>query len=115
MNKFGFIQEEREIRRKKALEEHRKMSRLFRENRFAFERQRRESIKSLIESAPDPKLRKRLWEIQARWDQTMRSAGSPHNRLVLAKTLFWDYVLNKWLPTLTHFANTVTGSDDLTQ
>lgn len=115
MNKFAFLQEEREIRRKKALEEHRRMSRLFRENRFEFERQRREAIKSLIESAPNPELRKRLWEMQARWDQRMQSAGSSHNRLILAEAFFWDFVVNQWLPTLTQCANTLRRSDSVTQ
>ena len=95
----------REQRRKRALEEHQRLSRLFREDRFAFERQRREAIKNLIESAPDPEVRKRLWELQARWDQRMKAAGSAQNRLALAKVLFWDHVLNKWMPKLQEFSS----------
>jgi len=111
VDKCEFLQEQREIRRKKALEEHRRMSSLFRENRFAFERQRREAIKKLIESVPDPGLQKRLWETQARWDRIMKSAGSPHNRFVLAKALFWDHVINNWVPALTAVADSTAEQD----
>ncbi|RLB42107.1 MAG: hypothetical protein DRH12_06505 [Deltaproteobacteria bacterium] len=97
-------QGKRHLQRERALEEHARLSRLYREDRFAFERWRLDTIKRLIQSAPDPGLRKKLWELQARWDQRMNSAG-PHNRLVLAKALFWDHVLNRWLPTLQEFSS----------
>ncbi len=100
-------QEEKEVRRKKALEEHKRLSRLFREDRFAFERHRRHAIKNLIESAPDPELREKLWQMQEQWDQRMKSAGSPHNRFVLAKALFWDHVINRWLPALRDAADSM--------
>lgn len=111
MSNPALLQEERETRRKKALEEHRRLSRLFRENRFAFERQRRDAIRELIESAPDPELRERLWQMQKRWDQRMNSAGSPHNRLVLAKAFFWDHVINHWVPALTAVSDSIAQRD----
>jgi len=107
MDKGTLLQEQREARRKRALEEHKKMSRLFREDRFEFERKRRKAIRELIDSAPDPELRRKLWEMQERWDQRMQSAGSPHNRLVLARAFFWDHVVNEWLPSLNKFAATL--------
>ena len=104
MDKGALLQEQREVQRKRALEEHKRMTRLFREDRFEFERQRREAVSKLIESAPDPQLRRKLWDMQERWEQRMQSAGSPHNRLVLARAFFWDHVVNHWLPALNQFA-----------
>ncbi len=96
-------QQEREERRQKALKEHQRLHRLFKENRFAFEKWRQQAIKDLIESAPDPQLRAKLWKQQEEWDRRMKGAGSHQNRFVLAKTFFWAHFFEKWMPAIEEF------------
>jgi len=96
-------QQKREQRRKKALEEHQRLHRLFKEDRFAFEKWRKQAIRDLIESAPDSELRAKLWKQQKEWDRKMKGAGSPQNRFVLAKTFFWAHFFEKWMPAIEEF------------
>lgn len=80
--------QEKKEREEKAIAEHERLSRLFRENRFAFERERRQRIEEAINSAKDESRRARLRELQDAWDRRLRKAGSNHNRFVLAQTFF---------------------------
>lgn len=105
-------QEEREQLREKALAEHARLHRLYRENRFAFERERKRAIDELINSAEDEGIRKRLRERQALWDERMRQAGSTHNRFVLAQTFFWDHFFENWLPAIRRFNEAMNGESD---
>ncbi|MCU0580394.1 MAG: DUF3135 domain-containing protein [Desulfobacterota bacterium] len=93
-------EENREEREEKALEEHARLQRLFRENRFAFELERKRAIEAVIQSARSEEMKDRLRAIQASWDQTMKHAGPKENRLILAKTLFWDHFHRVWTPAL---------------
>ncbi|RLB13800.1 MAG: hypothetical protein DRG63_09640 [Deltaproteobacteria bacterium] len=102
-------QEERERSREQALAKHHELHKLYKENPFVFEMKRKKAIEDLINSAQDPELRKRLWDMQRRWDQRMRSAGSAHNRFILAQTLFWDHLVNEWVPTLQEIRNQLQG------
>jgi hypothetical protein len=92
--------EKREEREKASLENHRRLSRLFREDRLAFERERKRRILEVIESANDEALKGKLLDLQARWDKRMRGAGSEHNRFVLAQTFFWDHFRSTWEPAV---------------
>jgi hypothetical protein len=94
------LQEEKERRRKKALEEHARLHELFLKDRFAFEREKRKSVNQVIESAQDDALREKLRAQQSLWDTRMKNAGSPHNRLVLAQSFFWNHFHETWLPAI---------------
>ncbi len=83
--------------------EHERLARLFREDRLGFERERKRLIRETIDSCADPATRLQLVRLQQQWDQVLNRAGSPHNRFVLMKTLFWDQVVNNWLPLLQPF------------
>lgn len=85
---------------KEALTEHDRLSRLFRENRFMFELERKKLIEKQINQYPVQK--QSLTELQARWDSRLKHAGSAHNRFVLMQTLFWDEIVGHWLPALQH-------------
>jgi hypothetical protein len=93
-------EEGREEREAAALENHRRLHRLFVEDRLAFERERKRAIDDLINSVEEEGQRERLRDLQALWDQRVKHAGSPHNRFVLAQTFFWDHLLNHWLPAV---------------
>jgi hypothetical protein len=91
---------EKDKREKRALEKHARLSRLYKEDRFAFERERRRLIDEVISSAGDEKLRGRLRSFQESWDRKMRGAGSGHNRFVLAQRLFWEHFQETWQPNI---------------
>ncbi|RJR40751.1 MAG: DUF3135 domain-containing protein [Desulfobacteraceae bacterium] len=104
-------EEEREKRRDEALKNHERLSRLFKEDRLSFERERRNAIKELIESAPNEEQKKRLWDLQNSWDKKMKGAGSAHNRMVLAKVIFWDHFHNVWNPEIQKFNKMLNDSE----
>lgn len=91
---------ERKERERKAVEMHAEMHRLFIEDRLAFERKRKRMIDELINSAEDEERRNALRSLQASWDKKMKGAGSGHNRFILAQTLFYEHVNEKFLPAL---------------
>ena len=95
--------EEKEKREKESLHNHARLSELFKNDRFAFEVERKKMIEELISSAPDEESRNRLRKFQAAWDKRMKGAGSPHNRFVLAQTFFWDHFNEVWTPAIEAF------------
>lgn len=103
-------EEGREEREAAALENHRRLHRLFVEDRLAFERERKRAIDDLINSVEEEGQRERLRDLQALWDKRMKHAGSPHNRFVLAQTFFWDHLLNNWLPAVRQLHEAASGS-----
>ena len=105
-------EEEKGKRREEALEEHARFSKLFREDRFSFERERREQIKALIDSVPDEEQREKLWELQNAWDKRMKGAGSPHNRWVLCQTFFWEHFQEVWNPAIQGFNRFLNHQSD---
>jgi hypothetical protein len=92
--------DQKEEREKAALMEHERLSTLFREDRFRFELERKEMIAHAIASAPNEELREKLRSMQATWDRRMKSAGSAHNRYVLAQSFFWEHFHEKWHPAI---------------
>ncbi len=104
--------QEKEKREKASLEKHARLSKLFKENRFAFELERKKRIADLINQVDDPEQRQKLWSMQADWDRKMKNAGSPHNRYVLAQTFFWEHFHEKWQPTLQHFSRRLNSDQD---
>jgi Protein of unknown function (DUF3135) len=86
--------------RRESLEEHARLSKLFREDRFAFEQERKRRLVEIIDSARDEAEKERLRTVQDAWDKNMRNAGSRHNRFVLAQSLFWEHFYEVWQQTL---------------
>ncbi len=84
----------------KALSEHKRMARLFTENRFQFELDRKKAIEQAINRSSDAGVRQRLRQLQRKWDTTLKHAGSRHNRFVLIQMIFWDHVNNRFMPAL---------------
>jgi hypothetical protein len=89
--------------REDSLENHARLSRLFREDRLAFEREKKEMIDDFFSRIEDEQERERLKALQDHWDRVMRRAGSKHNRFVLAQTLFWKNFYENWLPMVDRF------------
>jgi len=87
-------------REKKWLAEHDRLSRLFSEDRFAFERERKWLIDKTINRCRSRTSRHRLRELQRNWDTILKHAGSEHNRYVLIQMLFWNQVRDVWTPAL---------------
>lgn len=79
---------------------HEKMSRMFRENRFMFEIEKRKAVEKIINNARTTDSKNRLTRLQEKWDTTIKHSGSNHNRLVLAEMMMWDFVRDIWLPAL---------------
>ena len=96
-------QEDKENRKRLSLERHSRLSKLFREDRLAFDRERKRLIEEVIQSASSEERKEKLRALQASWDKRMRGAGSAHNRFVLAQTFFWDHFHNSWLPAIQMF------------
>ncbi len=102
-------QEEKARRETAARETHARLSRFFREDRFAFERERKRLIEDVINSVDDEGMRLRLRALQDSWDRKMKGAGSPHNRFVLARTFFWEHFHEAWQPSLEEFRRLLDG------
>ena len=103
-------EEERLGREKKALEKHSRMHKLFKENRFAFELERKKELDEFFRGIEDQEKRERLKSLQASWDKKMKTAGSQHNRYVLAQTFFWDHFYNNWMPAMDKLNSLVTSA-----
>lgn len=102
----------KEEREKEALEKHTLLSRLFREDRLAFERKRKEMIEDVIHAAKSEELKNKLRAFQESWDKKMRGAGSQHNRLILAQTFFWEHFHEVWHPSIETFNLLLKGRSD---
>lgn len=99
MDKFNW-EEEREREEGKAITQHERLHKLFVENRFAFELEKKKLINEIIEGAGDEAQKQKLRAIQESWDRKMKKAGSEYNRFVLAQHFFWEHVNNIWNPFL---------------
>jgi len=106
---------DKEQREKNALEKHARLTRLFQEDRFAFERERKEMINQVISSAKDEEMRAKLRAVQEAWDKTMKHAGSGHNRFILAQKLFWEHFHYTWQPGIQKFNALLNGGSDKEQ
>ncbi|MFH1488665.1 MAG: DUF3135 domain-containing protein [Pseudomonadota bacterium] len=103
-------QEKKEARKKKALDQHASLHRLFVEDRLAFERERKRMIDDVIARAGSEEERQKLRALQNSWDKKMRGAGSAHNRFVLAQTFFWEHFHEKWQPSIQRLNAFLNGS-----
>jgi Protein of unknown function (DUF3135) len=105
-------QKEKEKRKKASLKKHARLSRLFKKDRLAFERERKEMIDEVINSVKDGDQRSRLRAFQASWDKKMRGAGSSHNRFVLAQTFFGEHFHEVWNPAIQKYNVMLNGKPD---
>lgn len=107
-----YSEQERQKREEAALERHSRLARLFKEDRFSFEKERRRLIDEIIESAGDEDQKARLRKIQEDWNRRMKGAGSQHNRLVLAKSFFWEHFHEVWQPVIREAHRALSGNED---
>ena len=78
---------------------HAEMIKLIKEDPEEFERVRLSLIENVITSAPENQQLK-LRAIQAKWDKTMKGAGSKENRFVFAKDMLITQFLEVFNPKL---------------
>ncbi|MFC1531843.1 DUF3135 domain-containing protein [Thermodesulfobacteriota bacterium] len=97
--KKSIWEEEKEETKKRALEEHARLHRLFKDDRLSFERERKRMIDEVINGTRDEEQRNRLRALQDSWDGKMKNAESKHDRLVIAQHLFWSYINEIWDPS----------------
>ncbi len=90
-------------RKKRWIEEHDRLSRLFVEDRLTFERERRRRIEKFINRSHSIKGKTKLLELQNNWDHILKHAGSEQNRFVLIQMLFWNQVRDVWRPAVNHY------------
>jgi len=67
------------------------LRKLYKENRFLFEIERRRMINEFISNAPE-EYQRQLYKLQAKWDKAMRGASNKHDRFILAQTLFYEQI-----------------------
>ncbi len=96
--------------KEKWLEEHDRLSRLFKEDRLTFERERKRCIDKAIGRSCSRTGRIKLRELQNNWDSVLKHAGSEHNRFVLIQMLFWNHVNDIWYPALHNYEEVLRGS-----
>ena len=106
-------EEEKEKREKESLEKHARLSKLFKEDRFAFERERKRMIDEIINSVEDEEQKNRLRAFQESWDKKMRGAGSRHNRFIQAQTFFWEHFHETWQPTIQKFNSLLNSKQSI--
>jgi len=92
----------RDLWKREALAEHDRLSRLYVENRFAFELERKQLIADCINNYSN-RQNDSLQDIQHKLDHTLKNSGSIHNRLVLMQMFFWDQVKERFNPALKDF------------
>ena len=89
----------RKLREQRTLAEHDRLSRLYVENRFAFELERKKLIEECINNHSN-RQKTFLQDIQHKLDHILKNSGSIHNRLVLMQMFFWDQVKERFNPAL---------------
>lgn len=105
-------QEEKLKREKEALDRHARLSKLFREDRLAFERERRRTLDEFFDAIEDEETRDELKAFQRAWETRMKHAGSAHNRFVLAQTFFWEHFYESWTPAIREFKSLLSGKPE---
>ena len=101
-------------RKDEALKNHARLALLFREDRLAFEREKKKMIEDVINRTGDEARKERMRAFQASWDRKMKAAGSNHNRFVLAQTFFWAHVHEVLNPAIQKL-NRVLNGESATQ
>lgn len=99
-----------EKRRKEAFsKEFDRLAKLYKENRFAFEIERKKIIDHEIDSLPcSEKQREKRREEQKNIDRMMKHAGSVENRMSLIQSIFWHHMVNNWQPAIQEYNRNLT-------
>jgi len=105
-------QEKRLKREKEALAGHARLSKLFREDRLAFERERKRILDEFFDTTEDERTRNKLKAFQRSWETRMKHAGSAHNRFVLAQAIFWDHFHDTWSPAIKEFESLLAAKPE---
>lgn len=91
-------------KRQQFLDEHDRLANLFKDDRFAFERERKRIIKESIDHMYT-RDRRRLQ--QQELDRILSSTGSSDNRFAMIQALFWHNLFQKWQPALHNNSTTL--------
>ena len=83
----------------KSLEKHKYLSDLYKNDPEEFERVTNKMIEDCIKNSPK-KYQFKLKVLQSRWNNHVKKGNTPHNRLVLAKDMFFEQFFNKFQPGL---------------
>ncbi len=86
--------------------DHDRLSALFQSDRLSFERVRKRLLEENIAAFPDVKTRVNLTLMQQRVEKILGGAGSEQNRFVMMQALFWEHVVNIWIPALNGYRQT---------
>lgn len=90
-------------RKEKSLQDFDRLSRLFAEDRFSFEQERKRLIEDTINECKSAALRSLLWDLQYKLDTVLKHSCSEQNRFVLMKMFFWDHIHNVLIPSLSGY------------
>ena len=88
------------------IKEHERLHKLFVENRFLFELERKNEIENCINQSRNKEQREDLEKLQNKVDKILKNSGSIHNRFVLMKMLLWDQFHDQFRPILNQFSKT---------
>ena len=83
----------------KSLQKHKYLSDLCENDPEEFKKVTNQIVEDFIKSSP-PEYQLKLRLIQAKWDKHMRGANTSHNRLALAKDMFFKHFYNVFQPSL---------------
>jgi len=89
---------------------HERMSKLYKEDPEAFEKEQARMIEELILNAPDH-LQLKLRLAQAKWNKKIRNIGDMENRLSMAKAILMEQFLEVFNPTLQELAKGLKRKD----
>ncbi len=99
MDRFRWNEGEQQ-RKAEYVKRHKRMARLFVEDRLAFERERKRLLDEFFDSVENEDIRRRLRSVQTSFEEKMKHAGSAHNRFVLTQLLFRNHILQTWQPAI---------------
>ena len=83
----------------KSLEKHKYLSDLFKNDSEEFEKVTNQMVEDLIRGSP-PEYQLKLRLLQVKWDKRVKGGDTPHNRLTLAKDMFFEHFYNVFKPSL---------------
>jgi len=87
------------VDKNKSLQRHKCLSDLYKNNPEEFRKVTSQMIENFIKGSP-PEYQLKLRLIQAKWDKRMKGANTSHNRLALAKDMFFEHFYNVFQPSL---------------
>lgn len=83
----------------KSLKKHKYLSDLYKNDPEEFKKVTNQTIEGFIRGSP-PEHQLKLRLLQAKWDKRVKGGNTPHNRLTLAKDMFFEHFYNVFQPSL---------------